>query len=191
MLLLWQVMYLLLYRNRNSQVALGQGRTSTSNTVAADTGWSNTRPFCWGDQGGHNGVVFLGVEDFYGNVWEWVDGCCLVDGVYRLTRDPAKYNDDAIRYEIASASGMLSNVNDKYITKVMGYNDVGFLPAAASGGSSNTYWCDNMWFDDQDTRVVLFGGAWNFAARAGAFCWILDNAASFSYVNVGSRLCRA
>lgn len=192
MLLLWQTMYLMMYRNRNSQAALGQGRTSPSNAAAADTGWSNTKPFCWGDQGGQNGVVFLGVEDFYGNVWEWVDGCCLVNGVYRMTRDPARYNDTGDRYETAKASGMLSNVvNDKYITKVMGYNNYGFLPAAAAGGSSNTYWCDNMWFNEQDERVVCFGGAWYHAARAGAFCWYLDIAASSSLASIGSRLCRA
>ena len=191
MLLLWQVMYLLLYRNRNSQVALGQGRTSPSNTAAADTGWSNTRPFCWGDQGGQNGVVFLGVEDFYGNVWEWVDGCCLVNGVYRLTRDPAKYNDTGYEYEIGRPSGLTSNDNNKYITKVSGSKETGLLPTAAFGGSSNTYWCDNMWINDDGEHVVYFGGAWADAAKAGAFCWHLYDAASSSNAYVGSRLCRA
>lgn len=190
MLLLWQVMYLMMYRNRNSQVALGQGRTLSSNIAAYNTGWGNTRPFCWGDQGGVNGVIFLGVEDFYGNIWEWVDGCCIVNKVYKLTRDPAKYNDTGDGYEISEASGMtVSANNDKYITKVKGSNDLGFLPAA-SGGSSNTYWCDNMYFIDA-VQVVIFGGSWNSVAKVGAFFWHLSFTASSLDASISSRLCRA
>lgn len=189
MLLLWQVMYLFLYRNRNSQSALGQGRTLSSNTSAVNTGWSLNKPFCWGDQGGVNGVKFLGVEDFYGNVWEWVDGVCLNNKVYKLTRDPEKYNDTGDGYEISVASGLTASANnDKYMTKVQGTNDLGFLPAA-TGGSSATYWCDNVWVVDA-VQVVEFGGYWNDAAKAGAFCWNLNITASYASAGIGSRLCR-
>lgn len=190
LLFLWQLMYLLVYKNRDSQKALGQGRTLSSNTAAAQTGWSLSKPFCWGDQGGVNGVKFLGVEDFYGNVWEWVDGICSINQVFKLTRDPEKYNDDGTGYEISAPTGLTAAANsDKYITKVQGTNDLGFLPAA-SGGSSATYWCDNMWTADA-TQVVFFGGFWFSAAKAGAFCWNLSNAPSNSFAYIGSRLCRA
>lgn len=189
LLMLWQVMYLMMYKNRDSQTCLGQGRSLSSNTAASNTGWSNDKPFCWGDQGGVNGVVFLGVEDFYGNVWEWVDGVTLVNQSYKITRNPSLYNDTGANYEISQASGCTAAANnDKYITKVQGTNDAGFLPAG-SGGSSSTYWCDNMWTADA-TQVVRFGGAWNDAARVGAFCWRLDNVASSSASDLGSRLCR-
>lgn len=189
LLMLWQIMYLMMYKNRNSQSALGQGRTLSSNTAAANTGWSNTKPFCWGDQGGVNGVVFLGVEDFYGNVWEWVDGATVVNKVYKITRNPDNYNDTGNDAEISQASGCTASANnDKYITKVQGTNDAGFLPAA-SGGSSSTYWCDNMWFADA-VQVVRFGSGWSSAAMAGAFCWSLYDTASSARASVGSRLCR-
>lgn len=189
LLLLWQVMYLLMYKNRDSQTCLGQGRSLSSNTAAANTGWSNEKPFCWGDQGGVNGVVFLGVEDFYGNVWEWVDGCCLVSQVYKMTKNPDNYNDTGDDYEYSQASGCTASANnDKYITKVQGTNEAGFLPAA-SGGSSSTYWCDNMWTADA-TQVVRFGGDWYDAAKVGAFCWNLNVTASYAGANIGSRLCR-
>lgn len=190
MLMLYQVMYLMMYKNRDSQTALGQGRTLSSNTAASNTGWSISRPFCWGDQGGVNGVKFLGVEDFYGNVWEWVDGVCSISQVYKVTRDPAKYNDTGANMEISVATGLTASANnDKYITKCKLTNDLGFLPAA-SGGSSSTFWCDNMWTADA-SQVVFFGGHWSYAAAAGAFCWHLDSAASAAYASFGSRLCRA
>ena len=189
LLMLWQVMYLMMYKNKNSQVCLGQGRSLSSNTAASNTGWGNTKPFCWGDQGGVNGVVFLGVEDFYSNVWEWVDGVTLVSQVFKITRNPDKYNDTGVDAEISQPSGCTASANnDKYITKVQGTNDAGFLPAG-SGGSSSTYFCDNMWTAD-GTRVVVFGGDWSYAAKVGAFCWGLRDTASNAYANVGSRLCR-
>lgn len=189
MIFLWQFMYLLMYKNRNSQSALGQGRTLSSNTANVNTGWSDNYGCCFGDQGGVNGVVFLWVEDFYGDTWEWADGACYVNNIYKLTRDPSKYNDTGVGYEIELASGMTAaNNNNKYITKLAMTNDVPFLPVG-SGGSSATFWCDNVWVADA-TQVVRFGGHWADAARAGAFCWDLLNPASFAHSYVGSRLCR-
>ena len=189
MLFLWQLMYLLLYKNRDSQTVLGQGRSLSSNTAAANTGWSISKPFCWGDQGGVNGVKFLGVEDFYGNVWEWVDGIVYTSNVYKLTRNPDIYNDTGDGYEIAMASGMTAaNNNDKYITSLACQKDAPFVPIG-SGGSSSTFWCDNVWIAD-GVQVVRFGGCWTNAAKVGAFCWTLDYSASSASAYVGSRLCR-
>lgn len=189
MLFLWQLMYLLLYKNRDSQTVLGQGRSLSSNTAAANTGWSISKPFCWGDQGGVNGVKFLGVEDFYGNVWEWVDGVVYTSNVYKLTRNPALYNDTGDGYEISHASGMTAaNNNDKYVNRLILHKDAQFLPFT-SGGSSSTFWCDNVWVAD-GVQVVVFGGCWNSAAMVGAFYWNLNSSASSAVAYFGSRLCR-
>lgn len=189
LLLLWQIMYLMMYKNKDSQTVLGQGRTASGNTAAAATGSTLTKPFCWGDQGGVNSVKFLGVEDFFGNVWEWVDGVCLINKVYKATRYPSKYNDDGTGYEISANSGLSAAVdNDKYIVTVQGTNDLGFLPAS-TGGSSTTHWCDNTWVADA-TQVVSFGGYWSSAAIAGAFAWALTHAPSHLGAPFGSRLCR-
>lgn len=188
MLFLYQWMYLLLYRNRNSQSRLGQGRTLATNTSAVNTGTLNTKPFCWGDQGGVNGVKFLGVENFYGNVWEFVDGVVLNALTWKLTKDPAKYDDVGTTYEISVPSGLTANNTNKYITQIAATNDLCFLPRN-SGGSASTFFCDNMWVA-AGVQIVFFGAAWNDAARAGAFCWHLAGIASLSDVSLGSRLCR-
>lgn len=192
MLFLWQAMFLLLFKNRNSQAVLGKGRTGLAyegNTGEA-CGWSDDKPWIWGNQTGTDGVVFLGVEDFYGNVWEWVDGCVLNNLVYKVTRDPALYNDTGDGYEISAPCGM-SNATDhgKYLKSVQGTNDLGFLPAS-TGGSSATYYCDYFWINDA-VQVVLFGCHWDSGAYAGAFSWCLYYGAGDAYAYVGSRLCRA
>lgn len=190
LLFLWQAMYLLLFKTRQSQGALGQGRTLGSNTSAEACGWSDSKPWIWGNQNGIDGVVFLGVEDFYGNVWEWVDGAVLNNLTYKLTRDPSKYNDTGSGYEISQPSGLTAAAN-QYLTQVQGTNDLGFLPAnsGTSSSGSNTYWCDYMWVAEA-VQVVIFGGYWNLGALAGAFCWTLTHGTGHAFSTVGSRLCR-
>ena len=189
LLFLWQFMYLLMYKNRNSQSALGQGRTASSNTSNVATGWSNNYGCCWGDQGGVNGCVFLWVEDFYGDTWEWVDGLTVVSDTYKLTKYPSRYNDTGENFEISVASGLTASANNgKYVSKMTGTNVIPFLPAA-TGGSDSTYYCDYFWLADS-TQVAEFGGSCLSAALAGAFCWNLLYSASYVHASIGSRLCR-
>lgn len=187
MLFLWQAMFLLLFKDRNSQSALGNGRTGADS--AMNCGWSDNYGWIRGTTASTDGVVFLGVEDFYGNVWEWVDGIVLNALTYKLTRNPSLYNDTGSDYEISAASD-LSNANDngKYLVSVKGTNDLGFLPAS-TGGSSATYYCDYFWVNDS-VQVALFGGAWADGAGAGAFYWNLANSGSYAVAFIGSRLCR-
>lgn len=190
LIFLWEWMYLLLYKNRNSQSALGQGRTLGTNTANVNCGWSDNYGCCYGDQGGVNGVVFLWVEDFYGDTWEFADGVCYVNNRYMLTRDPEKYNDTGSGYEIELESGLKAATDhDKYIVEMAGTNDVPFLPVK-TGGSSGTFWCDEVYVADA-VQVVPFGGGWSSAATAGAFSWYLNDSASSAYSSIGSRLCRA
>ncbi len=186
LLFLWQCMYIMLYGNRSAQEALGKGRTSSSNTAGVNTGTMNDKPFCWGDTTATNGVKFLGVEHFYGDRWEFVDGLTLVDYVYKITRDRSKYDDVGTSYE-TSVSGA-PTTSDSYIKSVKGVEDAIFLPNTV-GGSEITYFCDNYWVNS-GTRVAIFGGSWYSAGRAGAFCLDLTDDASSSVSSIGSRLCR-
>lgn len=194
LLFLWQAMYLLMYKNRNSQTALGKGRTGLTwedgVSKAEACGYMNDKPFCYGDQTGTMGVKFLGVEDFFGNVWEMVDGCTLVNNVYKLTRYKSRHNDTGANAEYSLASGLSAADGDhgKYLQSVQGTNEAMFLPAEV-GASSGTYFCDYFWVADA-TQIVFFGGYWYSGAGAGAFFWVLHYGAGIAYSSIGSRLCR-
>ena len=187
LLRLWQCMYLLLYGTRDSQAAIGRGRSASGNSSAINTGTMNAKPFCWGDTGGSNGMKFLGVENFYGNVWEFVDGLTIVDYVCKITEDPSKYDDVGTSYEI-TAGTVPSGAGGSYIKEMQATNDAPFLPSVV-GGSETTYFCDALW-TNSGTRVAAFGGRWPDAGRVGAFFWSLDSDASSAGSGVGSRLCR-
>ena len=147
----------------------------------------NARPFCEGDTGGSKGMKFLGVENFYGNVWEFVDGLTIVDYVCKITEDPSKYDDVGTSYEI-TAGTVPSSASGSYIKEMQATNDAPFLPSVV-GGSNATYFCDPLWASS-GTRIAKFGGTWNNAGIVGAFCWDLSTGASLANSYHGSRLCR-
>lgn len=187
LLRLWQCMYLLLYGTRDSQTAIGRGCSASGNSSAIKTGTMNAKPFCWGDSGGSNGMKFLGVENFYGNVWEFVDGLTIVNHVCKITEDPSKYDDVGTSYEI-TAGAVPSGESGSYIKEMRATNDAPFLPSVV-GGSETTYFCDALWTMG-GTKIARFGGHWSDAGLAGAFSWDLMGVTAGADSYVGSRLCR-
>ncbi|HEY8402156.1 MAG TPA: fibronectin type III domain-containing protein, partial [Cytophagaceae bacterium] len=63
-LTLTQILYVLMFKNLDSQTALGKGRTNVSSYT--DTGVTNKKTFCYGSQSDVDNVKFLGIEDYWG-----------------------------------------------------------------------------------------------------------------------------
>lgn len=151
---LLQCLYLLIYKNLNSQTALGKGHTNGSD-YDRTTGDTNTKKFCWGSQNDKERVVFLGLESFYGSTDTYIGG---------IKKDNSDniilgHNNKTIR-NIAPVYG--------YMKKATGNNDLGFLNAGDTGGSENTYYCDeNGSFEANE--FLCFGGDAGDGAAVGAF----------------------
>jgi hypothetical protein len=128
---------------------------------------------------------YRGIENFYGNIWNWVDGININNNVpwiadhgYVDDTFTAPYVDTGLT--LANASGYVSAIEFDQV------NDHMFLASAVSG-SSDKYLCDNYSLST-GMRVALFGGCWYLGASAGAFYWYLFYAASSVYRAVGARL---
>ena len=70
-----QLLYLIEYANFDSQTQIGQGVVDV--TAAVNTGATASLGNASGMASGTNGGVsisYRGVENFWGNVWKWVDG---------------------------------------------------------------------------------------------------------------------
>lgn len=191
MLFLWQIMFLLLFKSRDSQTVLGNGNV---NGNVKNSGWSKNYGWIWGKQDSKtDGVVFLGVEDFYGNVCEFVDGCVLEALTYKLTRNPGNYNDTGLDFEISDISGFsFREPNESgYVKAVKGTNDLGFLPTLIKGNdtSSITYYCDRSFYiSENNYEAPYFGGGYSDDLDAGAFCMYFDSTGLGGEIT--SRLCR-
>lgn len=189
-----EVLSLMLYKGRDLQNLLGKGFTY-GNAGSATTGTTNSDSFCFGYKATNDGkqqMKFLGLEDYYGNVWEFVDGLVSNKYTLRATTDTTKFNDIGNGYESSVLSGFSAPIVGSYVIDVHGTNSFGFI-ANSVGGSEVTYYSDGFWINNtdvgRDNTVALFGGVWFNAGRAGSFYWYLYDVPSLLHVHVGARLC--
>ena len=182
-LMLLQNLYLLAYKNLNSQTALGYGYAN-GNSGKTNTGGTNTKGMIFGETGGKQQVCFLGIEDFYGNIWQWVDGM-FHNGSYQVTVTPDNktFNDNGSGFK--NVGKFISSGTEGYASKVAHTNEGGFFPMEASG-SETTYYCDYGLVNPG--YFGYCGGYWNDKLSAGAFRLRVNYYASNSNYNIGSRL---
>ncbi len=168
---LLQCLYLVVFKNLNSQTALGYGYTNGNSSVTR-TGGTNSVTFC-GNAGnnatdGKHQVKCLGIEDFWGNAYQWCDGI-FSDSSRQILTDYNNFNDTGAGYRFKEASGFTSDTGG-YFKKAAGTNVRGFLPennAAVSGGSATTYFSDNA--SVCASRLACVGGNYGSTTGAGAF----------------------
>ena len=185
-LTLLQCLYVIIYKNLNSQAALGKGYTDASNSSEIDyTGATNTKPFCYGNlTSGKEQVKFLGIEDFYGDLFQWIDGL-YCDSSFNIKTDYNNFTGtDGSSFRYSQSSGVLSNT-DGWMSKIQGTNNTGFVLRSA-GGSLTTYYADNTSLNSG--CFGSFGGCWSLGTAAGAFQLVIDYSASDSDPILGGRL---
>ncbi|MCQ4894906.1 hypothetical protein [Anaerotruncus sp. DFI.9.16] len=187
-----QMLCMVEFATTNAQAAIGRGYCD-SNSAALSTGSCNNVANLTGRPAGTDGktgVVYRGIEDFWGNVWEWVDGVNWNGGTYYVCNNPANYADDtATNYTALSYKGN-TGWSSSYITTEgldTGNNSHVMLPSAAGSGSESTYYCDACW-SSTGWRVFQHGGGWNYGSHCGLFTAVLNYSSSSSSANFGSRL---
>lgn len=184
---LLQMLYLVEYANYNSQNILGNGNSQTSAQITL--GGCDSLGMKSGCLSNNNGsaVIYRGVENIFGNIWQFVDGINVKDYMGYINYNPSTYAVDTFTGDYHEIGYTNANTNGN--PKKLGYNENNPLIALpiTVGGSATTYICDYYW-QNSGNRIALFGGAWYAGAGGGFFCWNLNNASSDSGGYVGSRL---
>jgi hypothetical protein len=180
-LIFLQCMFILKYKNLNSQSALGQGYVGGSGKLA--TGGTET----WGmDYGYPNSstqhVKCFGIEDLWGNMFNWIDGLFIDSSRNALT---GNYNFNNTGSGYTNNGYLSSNISGGYMYMPWGTSTTGFLPTG-TGGSSTTYFCDYVVLTA--SRFGYFGGAYNSSTQAGMFCLAIDASTSNTNTALGGRL---
>ena len=138
---------------------------------------------------------FRGIENPFGDIWEWCDGGSVfheaAGGVSKFYTcdDPANFADNtAVNYDYRSNLPAATT----YL-KEMTHDEKGILIplAGGTGSGSATYWCDyfytpglvNAW------RALLRGGSAGDGAIAGFAYLLMNTSASTASANFGARLC--
>jgi hypothetical protein len=134
------------------------GNISTNTTTGAGV---NAKP-------GTSFMCYRGIENFYGNAWNWADGIIVNpdgtasanQGDWWFTNNAADFSDSVrtnmtqITNGAATASGFVSAIAS---------SDHFFVGTSTSGGSSTTFLTDQLFANTAADRVVLVGGGASMA----------------------------
>ena len=129
-------------------------------------------------------MILFGLEDFWGNIWEWIDGFAT-DSSYNILTNTDNFQDDGKGSGYVSTPSGISSDTGSYMKDVQGTNDTGFVFKTGSG-SSSTYFCDYCRL--YDACVAIFGGDYGDGDLAGVCCLYVSYAAGNSYADVGGRV---
>lgn len=177
-----QCMYLLKYKNLNSQTAVGFGYAN-NNSESISTGGTNAKGMDYGETNGKSQMKLFGLEDFWGNVYEFIDGI-FSDSNRNILTATENFNDTGSGYTNQGASGFSSDTRG-YMSKVQGTSEKGFV-LKEENGSSTTYYSDNAYV--YASKLAYFGGARNNGASVGAFGLFVNRSASDSNSFISARL---
>ena len=137
-------------------------------------------------------IIYRGIENIFGNVYQFVDGINIKDYKAYICYDPAEYVVDKFTSPY-QALGYTDGDTEGYI-KSLGYDGshpLISLPteAGGSGAGSNAYVTD-YYYKNTGNRIALVGGYMNSGANAGLWSWNCSNASSNTYWSIGARLLR-
>ena len=180
-LTLLQCLFLIKYKNRDSQTALGRGYVD-GNSAAINTGGTNSKGIDFGETTGKQQMCFLNIEDMWGNLFWFIDGLFSNASRNMLTAF-TDFNDTGAGYT-DRGQGATSDIGN-YMSKPQGTTETGFIAKEVSG-SATTHFTDSAYLNA--ARLPSFGGRWNSGGLAGVFRLLVNLAADSSYSSCGARL---
>ena len=183
-LLYLQCVYLMKYKSLDSQTALGMGRVNMGdNSTGGITGETDAKGFFYGTQTGQDAVKMAGVENLWGSLYTWIDGCQTNSSrdYQTTTKDFSSTNSNNFTTITTSFTSNTSG----YLTRPIGTSEGGFL-MSAEGGSSTTYFPDMQYCNA--SRIANYGGNWSATQSAGVFFISFYDSTTTRNTHVGSRL---
>lgn len=128
-----------------------------------------------GVDGNNQSINFWGLENWWGNKYEWIDNVVV----------------DAYEWKITEPDGTVRTpgkayTSSNYIAKMMFGDNCDLIPTAASG-SSTTGFCDYYYGSSSTARVVL-RSCYDAHADGGVAFVYADSDSSYAISSVGSRL---
>ena len=157
-----------------NSIANGSTNTTTGAGVSAKPGTSFMK--------------YRGIENLYGNCWNWVDGINVnvtANGNVHVTNTRADFADNtSTNMQLITSSLPTAS---QYIRDLLPA-DPYFLPAFKPEGSTTTYITDYFFGSTSSNRVVFVGGDASGGADAGVFFLRADVGSSDRGRTVGGRL---
>lgn len=177
-----QCLYLIKYKNLDSQTTLGQGYVG--GTAIQTTGATNTNGMDYGNPlSATSRVKLFGLEDFWGNIGEIIDGIYTNSSRNILTATD-NFNDTGAGY---TNQGQGSTIDlSGYISKPQGTTEKGFI-IREGAGSATTFFADSGNLR-ATSQILFYGGYYSDASLAGIFRLPIQLDSTSAIASAGSRL---
>ena len=172
-------LYIVEFADWNCQSKIGRGCVA-GNDSTFSSGGTDSMTYHTGRAAGTDGnttVQYRGIENLWGNVFQWVDGFNANGTTAYYCTDPSKYADDtAAGYTNIGTLPASGWINDLTVT------DDGLLIPKTNGGSETTYIPDYV-NSSSGWRVLCVGGYWDSGTYAGLLFFVANNASSDSHIS--------
>lgn len=176
-----QSMYILKYKNLNSQDAVGYGEsTASTNLVNGETNKSGMNFGGINPKDGKSKMKLFGLEDFWGRKSEFIDGC-FINASRTLLTATENFNNTGSGYQSWGSIPWYTGIG--FMSKARGNTEGGFIPTGI-GASSSTYYCDYGMVSG--SSLCFYGGYYQNVLNNGIFCQLF-NSSGLADAGIGAR----
>jgi hypothetical protein len=157
--------------------------TGGTDSVATESGFNpTTAQMKWHD-----------IEDFVGNMLEWVDGISgSSSNKLYVCADSSKFSDTLGASGYSLTSYTTNATTSTYCIKAFGWdknNPFLVYPTKTTGGTTYTVaFCDGVYLTNSSNPCVYVGAYYNYSSANFGVSYFHCNNASSSYSNIGGRL---
>lgn len=135
-------------------------------------------------------VIYRGIENIFGNVFNWIDGLNIQEYQAYICRNPEEYTSDKFDGSYIKLGYMNCQERDMYIKK-LGFDEKNpdiALPIEIGGGAGSSSGMCDFYYSSEGNCVALVGGNFGSGASAGLWYWSCDVSSTYSSLVCGARL---
>jgi hypothetical protein len=199
-----QLLFLTEYASFYTQSMIGAGITNVTNWLAYNdynpisrTGNSNVIGNTTGNTAGSTSAAtettkylsYRGIGDWFGHIWEFVDGININNNIPCMTNNSTNWADDTATNYVRPNNVLgipITLINSNGYPSTLQSISNGFLPLTV-GASSSTKITD-YYYQSSGWRVARLGGCSTDGVLAGGFYWGFDYSSADLHRAIGGRL---
>ena len=135
-------------------------------------------------------VIYRGIENIFGNVFNWIDGLNIQNYQAYICRNPKEYISDKFEVPYIKLGYVNCNEKDMYIKK-LGFDEKNpdiALPIEIGGGAGSSSGMCDFYYSSEGNRVARVGGYFSGGSGAGLWYWYCNYSSVTSDLNCGARL---